>query len=98
MPLNTLHTNYLTGSYQNDLSFLLKVSENNFLRLDPINTSYLSITTDSENRPVIGYGYDLVANRSDAIADLTSAGVVLTQTQISAINALTDATRGIPAG
>ena len=98
MSLNALHTSYIKGSYQNDLLFFLKVSENNLLRLNPTNGSYLQIDTDSKSRAVIGYGYDLVANRGQqAIDDLTSAGVILTQAQINAINALTDTTTGIPA-
>ncbi|UCV05668.1 beta strand repeat-containing protein [Dechloromonas denitrificans] len=98
MPLNVLHTNFLYGSYQSDLRFFLKVAENNPLRLNPTNASNLSITTDSVNRPVIGYGYDLVANRGNtAINNLTAAGVVLTQAQRTALGALSDTTTGIPA-
>lgn len=97
MALTTLHTNYLNGSYENDLRFLLKVAENNPLRLHPNQTSYLQITTDSRNRPVIGYGYDLVANRGQtAIGALTAAGVVLTPEQRAALSALTTTTTGIP--
>ena len=89
MSLNTLHTNYLYGSYQNDLRFLLKVAENNPLRLHPNDASYLSVTTDSRNRPVIAYGYDLIANRGQrAIDDLTAVGVMLTAGQRAAFLAL----------
>ncbi|WP_240481673.1 putative Ig domain-containing protein [Dechloromonas denitrificans] len=97
MSLNALHTNYVNGSYQSDLQFFLKVAENNDLRRNPSNASYLNITTDTKTRPVIGYGYDLVANRGAAINDLTAIGVVLTETQRTALGALSDNTTGIPA-
>lgn len=98
MPLTNIHTNYLNGNYQDELRFLLKVAENNTLRLNPTDAAALRIGTDSKNRPVIGYGYDLVANRSNrTVQALRNVGVVLTPAQIAAINAITDSTRGIPA-
>lgn len=94
------HTNYLHGSYLDDLKFFLKPAENAPLlahKSNPTNAD-LTITTDSENRPVIGYGYDLIENKSSAIFDLTNEGVVLTSAQITAIHNLTSTTTGIPSG
>src|SRR5437899_1540322 len=96
MSLSTFSFGFLQGSYPDDLLFFLKIAENNPLRLGA--SSALPITTDSVNRPVIGYGYDLIANRGAAISDLTSAGVSLTTAQQNAIGSLTNSTRGIPAG
>ncbi|WP_134940851.1 hypothetical protein [Ralstonia solanacearum] len=100
MSLNSVNGSYIGGSYSSDLMFLLKVAENNKLRINPNSSSALAVTTDSsaQHRAVIGYGYDLVANRKTAVADLTSAGVVLTPSQKQAINSLTSSTSGIPAG
>ncbi len=78
MALITLHTNYLNGSYQNDLRFLLKVAENNALRLHPNEPGNLQPHYDRTANPpsiAIGYGYDLVKNRSGAAAALRVAGV-----------------------
>lgn len=96
MPLSNPHTNYLTGSYQGDLLFFLKIAENNPLRLNPTGANGLTLHVDSVNRPAIGYGYDLVANRVDAVRDLQNAGVSLSAAQTTAIGALTKDSRGIP--
>ena len=80
MPLTTLHTNYLNGSYQNDLRFLLKVAENNTLRQSPTDPENLQPHFDQTANPAsiaIGYGYDLVQNRSGAAAALRAAGVTV---------------------
>ena len=72
MSLNTTHANWLTGSYAADLQFLLKVAENNDLRLGT-STDGLHPTRDIVANPdslVIGYGYDLVKNKSIAYSDL----------------------------
>ncbi len=89
MSLNSTHEDYLYGSYALDLRSLLKSAEN--------AAADLSIDEDSEHRAVIGFGYDLIANRDVAIEDLEAVGVVLTAAQIAAINALNANTRGIPA-
>ncbi|AEG68103.1 putative metalloprotease, Hemolysin-type calcium-binding region (rtxA) [Ralstonia solanacearum Po82] len=93
---------YINGSYDGDLIFLLKIPENNPLRNNPTSLAELSVKTDStaQHRPVIGYGYDLIANRKTAIDDLTNpnVGVVLTETQRKALKALSSTTSGIPAG
>lgn len=96
MPLSNPHTNFTTGSYQGDLLYLLKIAENNALRLNPTNAKALTIHVDSKNRPVIGYGYDLIANKLSAVKDLGDAGVVLSPTQIAAINSLPSSSVGIP--
>jgi hypothetical protein len=75
MSLTTYHTNWLTGSYQDDLHFLLKVAENNPLRLNPTNAALLKPHLDSKGNIAIGYGYDLAKNKSTAKADLEAAGV-----------------------
>ncbi|HIJ90693.1 MAG: hypothetical protein OEV89_07985, partial [Desulfobulbaceae bacterium] len=90
MSLNAYHTtNWLKGDFNADLEYLLKVAENNDLLRHP--NSYLKVTLDSKGRPVIGYGYDLYANKDNgnAVAQLTAVGVVLTDAQKTAINNLT---------
>ena len=64
MALSNPHTNYLTGSYQSDLLYLLKIAENNALRLNPTSVSALALGVDSVNRPVIGYGYKTIVKQS----------------------------------
>lgn len=81
MSLNTVNTNFITGSYKSDLEFLLKVAENSFLYQNPTNSDFLGITEDSKHRAVIGYGYDLNKNRSTSVNDLKSIGVTLTASQ-----------------
>ena len=96
MSLKAHHTNWYHGSFNADLEYLLKVAENNPLRLHSTNTDYLDVGTDSKGRSVIGYGYDLFANRLHSDTDLTAVGVVLTEAQKTALRNLT-ATGGIPA-
>ena len=47
MSLTTHHNNWLKGSYQNDLDFLLKVAENDKLWRYPTNTEYFKPHKDS---------------------------------------------------
>lgn len=93
MSLKGHHTDWYRGSFNADLEYLLKVAENNLLRLNPTDPSYLDIYTDP--RPVIGYGYDLEANKEHSVADLTDVGVTLSNAQKVALESIT-ATSGIP--
>ncbi len=65
MPLTGLHTTWTTGSYQTDRDFLLKVAENNALRIDGITN--LNAQFDGNNSIAIGYGFDLLVNDDNAI-------------------------------
>jgi hypothetical protein len=71
------HTNWITGSYSSDVLYLLKIAEDNALRL---GTSSLGLhpRPDGGGSLFIGYGYDLVGNRSTALQDLTAAGATIT--------------------
>lgn len=95
MSLKDHHTNWYHGSFKADLEYMLKVAENNSLRLHPTDPKYLAVGTDSKGRAVIGYGYDLFANKKYSAADLTAVGVVLTEAQKLALGSIT-ATGGIP--
>jgi hypothetical protein len=75
----TYTTTYLTGSYNGDKVFLLKVAENNAL-FRGRSSKGLSATLDTNASPnslVMGYGYDLVANKSTALSDLAAAGATI---------------------
>jgi len=65
MPI-ILHTTYSVDpnnpTYVGERNFLLKVAENNPLRINPTDTNELRFTLDAKDRLVIGYGYDLFAN------------------------------------
>ncbi len=61
--LESLHTNFLKGSYLDDRTVVIKVSENNPLFLDPSQTN-IPVTIDSVGDVVIGYGYDLFSQRA----------------------------------
>jgi len=61
--LESLHTNFLKGSYLDDRTVVIKVSENNPLFLDPSQTN-IPVTIDSVGNVVIGYGYDLFNQRA----------------------------------
>ena len=84
MTINT-NTNYSLDAndltYHGERNFLLKVSENNGLRLygQGLSTdrSGLHFTLDSVQRPVIGYGYDLFANATFAFGELSTAGATI---------------------
>jgi hypothetical protein len=82
------NTNYGLDSsnptYVGERNFLLKVAENNPLRLNSTSAN-LSVHIDSMQRLVIGYGYDLFVNRANAPADLAGAGIALTPAQAAAI-------------
>ncbi len=81
----TLHYAYTLDStnptYLGERDFLLKVAENDPLRLYGLGqgtgSSGLSVTLDSVGRPVIGYGYDLEAHAKNAYADLLAAGATI---------------------
>jgi|GEM_PF-5171691 len=90
MSLSTTHTNWLAGSHALDLRYLLKIAENEGL--------YRNKGTDKESdylgtKPVggnltIGYGYDLVENKSHSVEDLLAVGVALTNAQKNALRNL----------
>ena len=61
--LDSLHTNFLKGSYLDDRTVVIKVSENNPLFLDPSQTN-IPVTIDSVGNVVIGYGCDLFSQRA----------------------------------
>jgi len=88
-----LHTTYSLNladpTYRGERNFLLKVAENNALRLNPANAVHLAVKLDSKGRPVIGYGYDLERNKGAAKDALAAVGVVLTPGQEAAILSLT---------
>ncbi|GMQ82930.1 MAG: hypothetical protein BMS9Abin05_2398 [Rhodothermia bacterium] len=68
--LESLHTNFLNGSYLGDRTVVIKVSENNSLFRDPSQTN-IPVRIDSVGRAVIGYGYDLLGNSlGTLLADL----------------------------
>ncbi len=90
-----LHTIYSLdpndSTYGGERNFLLKVAENNPLRLSPTDPARLRITLDTKGRLVIGYGYDLFANQGTAASELAAVGVALTPEQKAAILNLTSA-------
>jgi hypothetical protein len=81
----TLHYNYTLDSnnqtYLGERDFLLKVAENNGLRLYGLgqgtDSSGLTVYKDSTGNPSIGYGYDLYENAANAYADLSNAGATI---------------------
>jgi Ca2+-binding RTX toxin-like protein len=78
MSLTTFNTNYLKGSYTDDVTFLLKIAENAPLAMGT-NTSGLHPHIDGKQNLAIGYGYDFAANGVDqSIRDLTAAGATIT--------------------
>ncbi|MGH8654679.1 MAG: hypothetical protein ACREYE_22060 [Gammaproteobacteria bacterium] len=89
MSLKTHHTDWLKGSYQDGLYFLLKVAENNPLRVNPTDPEQLEPHLDSKNRLAIGYGYDLERNKSRAKEDLKAAGVTVSDKAEDIIESLT---------
>jgi hypothetical protein len=101
MSLKSHHTSFVLDSanptWEGDLLYLLKVAENNPLFRHPSNAELLKIHWDGDNSLAIGYGYDLVANKAQAITDLTAVGITLTPAQIDAINALSGAYTSVPA-
>ena len=90
MSLTSYDTDFTLDAFNprwmGDLLYLLKVSENNSLRLYPTDTK--NLTSHYEGKSIaIGYGYDLIVNlSSEIISNLTSVGVTLTTAQITAIN------------
>lgn len=69
----------LTGSYTNDVQYLIEMAENASLANDP-NATNIAVEVDSKGRPFIGYGFDLLSYKSDpaaAVAALTAAGAVI---------------------
>jgi len=101
-----LHTTYglnpSDSTYRGERNFLLKVAENNALRLFSEgkpggSDAGLRVHLDSKGRLAIGYGYDLLANKDIAVEDLTPAGAILTPTQIAAIKNLSGTYTSVPA-
>src|SRR6185437_16450165 len=69
----------LTGSYTNDVQYLIEMGENAPLANDPTATD-IGVELDSKGRPFVGYGFDLLtyANEpSQALAALQAAGAVI---------------------
>ncbi len=78
MSLTTFNTNFLKGSYTDDVTFLLKIAENAPLAMGT-NTSGLHPHIDGKQNLAIGYGYDFAANGVDqSIRDLIAAGATIT--------------------
>ena len=78
MSLTTFNTNFLKGSYRDDVTFLLKIAENAPLAMGT-NTSGLHPHIDGKQNLAIGYGYDFAANGVDqSIRDLIAAGATIT--------------------
>lgn len=78
MSLTTFNTNFLKGSYSDDVTFLLKIAENAPLAMGN-NTSGLHPHIDGKQNLAIGYGYDFAANGvKQSIDDLKAAGAKIT--------------------
>ena len=99
MSLVTTHTTSITGSYAGDLRLLLKIAENNALRINP-NQTNIAPQIDSVGSLFIGYGFDLIVNNVVVtIEALTNAGATITnvtqlKTLLSSLNApVTEAQR-----
>jgi hypothetical protein len=90
MSLAFTRTNFVTGTYTGDVLLLLEAAENNALRQTSSPNAAVGVQIDSVGRAFIGYGYDLQANASTAIADLSAAGAVISNVAAlqAAINAL----------
>lgn len=54
----------LTGLYTNDVQYLIEMGENAPLANDP-NAINIGVELDSEGRPFIGYGFDLLSYKND---------------------------------
>lgn len=76
----------LTGTYAENVQYLIEMGENIPLANDPTETD-IPPQLDSEGRPVIGFGYDLLANVNSAnfASDLEAAGV--SSSRIAALTA-----------
>ncbi|MGD8785416.1 MAG: calcium-binding protein, partial [Thioalkalispiraceae bacterium] len=84
MAVTGIHTNnWLHGSYENDLIFILKVAENNRLRLNPNDPARLAPHHDDvaqRGSIAIGYGLDLIRNDITTINNyITDANQILAQ-------------------
>lgn len=62
--------------------YLIETAENASLANNPNATDILP-TLDIKGRPVIGFGYGLIANRTNSLADLSDAGVLTGGQQIA---------------
>lgn len=81
MSLSNLKTNFnldlANPTYQGERNFLIKVAENNPLRLYPNDPKNLKPHLDSNDRLAIGYGYDLEKNKTNVVADFAKIGITL---------------------
>ena len=94
MPLKTHRDFFILDPFDNtwtgDIRYLLKVAENNTLRLHPDDSSKLKFHLDSKGNVAIGYGYDIYQNRATVISDLTStANMELTEKEKTTIRNIT---------
>ncbi len=85
MALSGLNTNWLKGSFELDRNYLLKVAENNGLRLGT-DLSGLKPHYDGKDSIALGYGLDLLTNDLDKVKIYLSAvGITLTTAALSTI-------------
>jgi hypothetical protein len=93
MALSSLNTNWIEGSYEADRDFLLKVAENNPLRLGT-DLSGLRPHWDTQDSIAVGYGLDLLTNSTDILRKyLKEIGITLT-TEAEAVITSARGTRG----
>jgi len=100
MALSSLNTNWIRGSYEADRDFLLKVAENDPLRLGT-DLSGLSPHWDTKDSIALGYGLDLLTNPADRLRTyLAAIGITLTaeaESVITSAKGTRDTLRGLVA-